>query len=61
MQKKKKKIKKKPRARADQPTEKPVTDQDARGHTGAYGKGSFGSGAGAITNANKGSTGTRGR
>ena len=62
MQKKKKKVKKKPRARADQPTEKPVTDQDARGHTGGYGKGSIGSGMkGNITNANKGSTGTRGR
>jgi len=61
MQKKKKKVKKQ-RVRKDaNTTENPVTDQDARGHTGGYG-GATGSGMkGNITKANKGSTGTRGR
>jgi len=61
MQKKKKKVKKKRKLTDANPDEKHLTDQNARGHTGAYGKGSFGSGAGNITNANKGSTGSRGR
>ena len=62
MQKKKKKVKKKRIIKDPNAGDVHLTDENARGHTGQYGKGAIGSSMkGNITKANKGSTGTRGR